>query len=427
MSTRPTPESGLRVDRIGCVREAVTGEIPADPNWEYHSDNYRTFTPSPDPGAERRDGLGTPYAVAHDVGNESHEITVAYDLQRPLVDQNGDPDDFAADGMQRTAGNEIPNTHAILTREDRGTPNPDDPADVSGARKYWVVKGAYPDPTIEGDPENGAPIPVEITYMAEKSRFYEILQMAAAELLAVRTTNANDTTQTLTVEGEDDTGTYTSEAIALDGDTLVSSSTSFQSIDAAELDVHTEGDVLVFINSGDATTPGEGSELVPGGIKGWDHYSADGQELEGDLGVPALENGSHGTEIGTSFEHFHGDTVERGGESLALDINNGTFEVDNGYEQTSREDSVRYRITEGNAEPTMTYEAIGDSLSHIQEGLTAAEADVVWEMAKTDLTLGSASAMTVPESGRESDQGAASITVEFEGTGADAVQMVNTV
>lgn len=425
MSARDTPESGLRVDRVGVIRETVTGEIPSDPNWQYHSDEYMTFNWAPDPGAERRDGLGTPYATGHDTGNEGHEVTVAYRLQRPLVDANGDPDDFSTDGLIRNADNEIPNTHAMLAREDRVTPNPDDPANTAGARTYTVVKGAYPDPSYEGDPENGEPIPVEITYVAEKVRSYEILQPDTATLLVVSSSDAGDTTQSVTIEGEDETGAFTSETVALDGDTLQSTSTTFQSIDAFELDAETDGNVTVSINTGDGTAPAEGSQL--GEIKGALHYAADDDPLEGDLGVPAVGAGSHPTDIGTSFEHFLGDTVTRGGAELAIDLNNITLEVDNGYNQTPRHDSVRYRVTEGNSSPTLTADVIGRSHRHIEEALTAAPADILWQLSKTDVTLANAAPTSAPERGRESDEAAATFGVEFEPEGDNAVQLTNTV
>lgn len=425
MSTRQTPESGLRVDRIGVIKEATTGQIPTDPAWEYHSDNYLNFNWAPSPDPEPRETLGSPDPDDHDVGNQEHELTVAYHQQRPVVDTSGNPDGYLADALMRDSSNRIPNTHAMLARESRPV-SPDDPSDVDGARTFTVMKGGYPNASLEGDPETGAPIPTELTYMAEKVRSYELLQPATSTLFAIESTSPEDTTQTLTIEDE---GAATTDTVTLDGTNLVSTTQSFDNWDAGELDAETEGDVIVSINSGTETSPTKGTELTGSPIRGSLYYSNDDQPLEGDLGVPALGAGSHATELGTNFEHFLGDSVQRNAEDIAFDLNNVTFEVDNNFDPTPREDSTRYRITAGNRGITLTSDVVGHRATHahIMDSLGSVGTDLVWTLSKTEITVNGATVTGAPERTRESDQAAAQPSVEFAGQGDPAISFTNVV
>lgn len=423
MSTRQTPESGLRVDRIGVIKETTTGSIPADPAWEYHSDNYLTSNWAPSPDPERRDTLGSPDPDDHDVGNQEHELTVAYHQQRPVVDTSGNPDGYLADATMRDSANRIPNTHAMLAREFRPV-SPDDPSDVDGARTFTVMKGGYPNASLEGDPETGAPIPTELTYTAEKIRSYEVLQPTSSTLLTVKSTSANDTSQTITFEDE---GASTTGSVALNGQTVESTTASFADLDGAELDAETEGDVIISINDGTETSPTEGSTLLT--IRGGLYYSNDDQPLEGDLGVPVLGAGSHPTELGTNFEHFLGDSVQRNAEDIAFDLNNVTFETDNNYDSTPREDSTRYRITAGNRDITLSSDVVGHRATHahIMDSLGSVGTNLVWTLSKTEITVNGATVTDAPERTRESDQAAAQPSVEFSGQGDPAISFTNVV
>lgn len=421
MSTRETPESGLRFDRIEVIKETNTGEIQADPSWEYHSDNYLNFAWAPSPDAQPREVLGTPDPEDHDVGNQEHELTVAYHQQRSIVDSNGDPDGYIGDALLRDSDNRIVDTHAMVARESR--PNdPNDPTSVAGARTFTVMKGGYPDVSMEGDPENGEPIPTELTYLAEKIRSYQILQPDASTELVAKSSDSADTSQTLSIESED---ASTTGSISLNGTTLVSTTETFDDVDAAELDSEAEGDITLSINSGTSASPSEGSTIMT--IRGSKHYSNDNQTLEGDLGVPVLGSGSHASSIGTTFEHFLGDTVQRNSENLALDLNNAVLEVDNNLDTTSREDSTRYRITAGNRGITMTTDLIGHEASHkhLTDALDTNSANLVWTLSKSEITINGATVTGPPERTRESDQAAAQIGVEFSGQGDPAISISN--
>lgn len=421
-SERMEPESGLRSDRVEWLREDTTGEIPADPDWSLYSDVMNQFTWSPDPGTGRQDGLGTPYAHDHFSGMEEQELTIAYDLQRPVVDAAGDPDDASYDAVIRAATGFLPYTHAVVERETRGS-SLDEADDVSGARVYTVAKGGHPDVTYEGDPEEGQPIPVELTYQFEKIRSYEFKQPDVSSLIAVDSTDADDTTVDVTIENEDGSQ---SETVTLSGTTPVSTSAEFEDIDAVELSEETMGDVTVYINDGTATEPTLGTVLTDPSIRGAMYYSDDEQPLEGDLGVPAIGAGSHATEIGTTFEHFLGDRVERpAGTSLAPDINNFTVETDNGFDMTARHDTQRPRVSEGNVELTISADVIGERSSHtdIMDALGTEGLDLEWELSHTQFTFYNATYIDPGERGRESDDAAVQRSVELEPSGDPAVEV----
>lgn len=422
MSIRETPESGLRIDRVEVLRESTTGVTDTDPAWEFYSDNVINFTWSPSPGAERRDGLGTPDAVDHDVGNQEHELTIAYHLQRGLVDGSGNPDGFGGDAILRDENNQIHNTHSLVAREVRGQ-SPDDPSGVDGARTYTVMMGGYPEiSSMEGDPENGAPIPIELTYMAEKIRSYEILQPSSSTLLTVSSSDSGDTTQTVTFENE---GAGTTDTVSLNGTTEESTTSSFDDIDSISVSPETVGDVTVSINDGTETSPTAGTTLMT--IHGGQHYSNDSQSIEGDLGVPPLGSGSHASAVGTDYEHFIGDSVQRNSEDIAFDLNNVTMEVTQNYDLTTREDSTRYRISEGNRDVMLTATVVGDraSHSHIMDSLASIGTDLTWTLSGTDITINEATVTGAPERTRESDQAAAQPEVEFSGQGDPAISLTD--
>lgn len=416
MSTSPTPESGLRTGRIWVLREAVTGEIPTDPSWEHHSDNYLEVTWSPDAGVERQDGLGTPDPRGFFAGNEEHEMTVSYDLQRPLLQG----EDYAADAFLRDADNSMLNTHAMVVRDDRVASGPDDPTGTQGARQYLVAKGGYPEGSIEGDPSEGTPIPVELTYLFEKVRSYVIYQPDAATAITVESTNPDDVGLSVTIEDE---GAATQETISLteetdaDGNFVAANATTtatFGDIDAVEAESEPMGNLDVRLDGGATITT----------IYGAYEYSDDDQPLEGDLGVPALGAGSAASEIGTSYENFHGDSVQRpAGEDFVFDLNNLTVEVENNFDSTPRNDSTRHRITAGNRSTTWEADVIGEHESHdlIMGMLRTVGADLEWSLSNSTIVGPAATVTDSPERTRESEQAAAEMGVTLESNGLNLV------
>jgi len=77
MTQATNPESGLRNHRVEFVREDSPAETPADPAWNYFSDNLVTaLVWEADAQIESQEGLGTADPVAHFAGPEDHSAEV---------------------------------------------------------------------------------------------------------------------------------------------------------------------------------------------------------------------------------------------------------------------------------------------------------------------------------------------------------------
>lgn len=421
MSTRDIPETGLLTDRVEFIRETTTGQVPTDPAWEYISDNVRSVVWEPAPDATPRHGLGTPDPLSHDVGNEEHEITIEYDLQRPLVDSNGDPDDPMGDAFARNADNIIPNTHSLLIRDDRETSIPSDPSGTAGARMYVVAKGCYANAEPEFDPEEGAPVMGVVNYTAEKVRSYEILQPDSAIELAVQSTDSNDTSQDVTIEDE---GGATSETVTLSGTTAVNTTATFDNVDAIELSAETTGNVELYTY--DTGAGAVQDQLTT--IYGAQEYSLNDQDLEGDLGVPALDAGSRASAINKSYEFYQSANLTRGGSAIDYDVNRITATVENNLEATLRQSSVRSRYNEGNRSIEVEADVIGwgSSDEYITDAMRGASANMKIEMQNSDITFNEAQPVEPGERERGPEDTAIEFSVVFSPQTDPAVSMSNT-
>jgi len=376
-------ESGLRDHRVEFVREDVDANgdpvTPSEPAWERPSDRMYSVEWGPTPGLTADRGLGDTDVAEHDKGPEEHEFTQAYALQRWFVDQNGDPSDLAGDGLLRDADGLLPNTHTIVDRESKGKVAPastvegreNDPAQATSkeTRIYTVVRGGkVGEVTITVDPGDQQPANVEVVHNAEKVRRIQIDQPDAGTTLHVKTTDDVDTTQTLTIEDE---GATSTEDASLNGTTAVTTTASFDNIDALALDAETVGDVEVY--DGDPAVDGELLAVIPGA----DSYDG----IEGDLGVPALGSGSHSSAIGSSFLRTLTDEITLDGSSDHwFDINSKEFSVDNNLGTTNRDDSLRMRITEGVRDTEMSVTTMGETQSYAdaRRALQNVGGDIVW-------------------------------------------------
>lgn len=391
-------ESALHDRRIEFAPETTRGTPPSNPSWELFSDRVQNIDWSPSPTYDVDRAVGTADALDADPGPEDHSLTLAYRLQRWLVDGSGNPQDATGYGMLRDADNQLHNSHTIVDREDRSTGG----SDGGGRRTYTVAVGALiGEVTLEGDPSTENPITPELAYTAEKVRSYEVDQPSSSTLLAVKSTDAADTSQTLTIE---DDGAATSEGVALSGTSLVSTSSNFGSIDAARLDAETEGDVEVYVNTGTATAPSAGSLLMT--IKGKSSYD----DREGDLGVPLLGSSSHASALGTAFERFIGDVINRGGSSISDTLTNLSLTVSNNLATEPQAGTLRRRIDEGVRDVTMSASTIGDGESHdrIVESLISTAADIQWQLTGGNITL--KSAVLDSPGGRQIQVGDAKVT-----------------
>lgn len=413
-----TPESGLRFDRCWFVREDESGQTPANPDWNLYSDRLIETEGDLDPGLERLEALGTPDPVDFGRAVEENEVTITYSLQQPLVDASGEPVDAAYDALMRNEANQIPNTHSMVGRDNNPSPGPNDPDGASGQRRYIVMQGGKCDLAIEPDATEADPVPVELTYIAEKVRSYHIYQPADAGSLVVVSDSANDTAIDVTVESE---GGAESETLALDGDNPVATDASFGDVDAFHLSEAAEGDVTLHVNDGDATNPLVGGELarLDGGIT----YATDEGQLQGDTGVPPLGTGSAPTAIGTPYEDFGGDIFNFpfSGDAPTPDLNDITVEVDNDLDARPRQSSYQPSIEEGNREITIETNVVGERASHdmLRNAYLKRPGDIGWELTNTIFTFPNAVCVEPPAMTRESEDTYAEIDGTWESIGVN--------
>jgi hypothetical protein len=366
-------ESPIREQRLHFARESERGVFPTDPEFLKYSDNIPSFTWSPTVGVEVRRGIGSPDISAFHKGVEEHEVTVEYDLQRFVVDSQGDPNDAAGDGVIRNANNALPNAHTIVKREDIFNINAGDTIDAreggSGStrdtRLYVVVVGARIG-TVElaGDPGSDQPVVVSLTYTAEKGREYQIDQpQSDAETLEVVSTSDNDTGE-VTVESDDGT----SGTITLNGTTPVSVPTDRGTIDAVEVEFENEGDVEV-----NEVSSGETLAVIRG-TNAYDHDTSD-------EGIPTLGSGSREDVIGSNYETIIGDQVERpAGETLAAEINSVTMTIENNLGTRERVTTPRMGINAGDRDVSIDATIVGasESVQKADEAFRNQGNDVVW-------------------------------------------------
>lgn len=382
-------ESALHDRRIEFVPETTRGEPPSNPSWELFSDRLQNIDWSPSPTYDVDRAVGTADALDADAGPEDHSLALAYRLQRWLVDGSGNPQDAAAYGLLRDADNQLHNSHTIVDREDRSTGG----ADGGGRRTYTVAVGALiGEVTLEGDPSTGNPITPELAYTAEKVRSYEIDQPADGTTITVVSTDGNDS---MDVTIEDD-GAATSETLTLNGTTEVTGTSSFTSIDAVRLASEAAGDVQIKDDAGNVLME----------IKGKNSYD----DREGDLGIPLLGSGSHASALGTAFERFIGDVINRGGSSIADTLTSLALTASNNLETEPQVGTLRRRIDEGGRDVTMSASTVGDGESHdrIVESLISTAADIQWQLTGGNITL--KSAILDSPGGRQIQVGDAKVT-----------------
>jgi len=356
-------DGGFRNHRVEFVRESSTGDVPADPEWNLYSDNLDTaLVVSSDAQIEAQRGVGDVNVQDFFAGPEDHTASIDYHLQDFFADGSGNAVDAAGDAIIRDGEGDI-TTHSVV---DRYTAS-------DGTRVYRVLRGGFPNiGDISGDPSSGLPIMVSLDYEAKKVRSYKAVQPDAGTTLEVASTDAGDTTQTLTIEDE---GAATTKDVSLNGTTAVTTTSTFSDIDAFELDAETQGDVTI--------TDGAGTTFVT--IRGSDYYDG----VEGDLGVPALGAGSHATEKGTSYERFLDDDITRNGTSIGVEIRSASASVSNNYDKTAVAGTKCQAIHEGAQDGEVSATIAGEFEEHssMEEHLAAVKADIVWTFSGGTLTF----------------------------------------
>lgn len=370
------PEGGLRNHRTEFVRETTFGTTPTDPSFLKYSTTVTNFAWQSDSINEPRRGLGS--ADPHEFlkGPETHEITVTYDMVKWLTDGSGNAEDAAYDGITRDADQLLPNSHTIVDREDKQSI--DTNQTVSGnasydTRIYTVAKGAYIDEVaLTGDPSDSQPVTVELTYLAQKARSYQIDQPDSTTYIGFKSDDTNDTSQTITIE--DDSGA--TEDVTLDGTNLVSTTSQYDSIDGLELSAETDGDITTVINTGDDASPTEGDALAV--FSGKTTYNG----VEGDLGVTPVGSGSHESLSDPAAEVFIGDTIDQAGSPFPYEIPSATFTVENNVNEQERSSGYGMALHPGNREISMEATMFGESMTHgnLVDHLTNTAKNITWTL-----------------------------------------------
>lgn len=395
-------ESGIRDGRAEFVRETTEGQTPSNPAWLRFSDAYQTITPEPSANIAQRRRVGAVDVQSFNFGAEDHTLTIEYDLQRAI--DSGSTNDASRDGIARASDGTLPNTHSFLERAELGgTGNLG-----GGVRGYTVGRGGKIDTvTLSGEAGDGNPVTVSLDYMFAKMRFHVIHQPSSGVSITVSSSDANDTMD-ITIE---DDGASTTETLTLNGTTAVTGTATFSSIDAIELASRPVGDITVEDGSGNTIAV----------LRGSAHYS----DREGDLGVPLLGSGSHESALGTSYEIFLGDTIERPagttGEFLDANTRINSFEVtvNNNLEATAHVGSIAKEISEGPRDIEVSASIFGQkpSFEAAEQHLADTEEDIIWQMTSDDMTVTNAVLTDLGDIGRESEQAILQLDNTFTGRG----------
>jgi hypothetical protein len=212
---------------------------------------------------------------------------------------------------------------------------------------------------------------------------------------------ANNGTFSVDVTIEDDGGT-TAETVTVPGGGSVTTTASFGDIDAVELDTDTDGDVVV--------SDGGGTVFLT--IKGSDRYPAG----EGDLGVPALGNGSHASALNSDFIRFLDDSLSIPNTEDDLEIISGEMSVETGIEANARVGSARQDIYSSSFVYNVTATLAGTRVSVDQTTnyLTEQTGTIEWLAQEGSITFNNVFIQSPGTYTREAENGKLQFDNEFE-------------
>lgn len=404
-----THQAGVRPYRLEWVAETAEGVTPEDPDYNLYSDNV-TSAPGwePDANTTRQNAAGEVTAQGFFNGSETHDVTYTYSLQQWYVDGSDETLDAGGDFLQAASDNSLQATHSIVGRSVQA----DGGAADAGRRIYTVVKGAHPDSlTAPFETEDGSPIEQELAYQAEKVRQYDISQPAESTTLWIQSTDSSDDSQDVTIEDE---GSDTSESNGLSGTTAVETTVSYGDIDAIELSAETVGNVEVY--DGD---PGMDGTLLAT-IYGSDHYPAD----EGDLGVPALDSGSHASALDSEYVRFIDDTLSIPNVESDVEIISGEMSVETGLGDNSKSGSARRNIHAAEWTYTITATLAGSKVSvdQFNNYLGEVTGEIVWTAGEGSITFNDCFIQSPGEYTKESGNGKMQFDNEWQ---AQSVEVSN--
>jgi len=166
----------------------------------------------------------------------------------------------------------------------------------------------------------------------------------------------------------EDEGASTAETntVSPGGGTATTTAT-FGDIDVVELSTDVDGSVTV--EDGSANT------LVT--IQGSDSYPAD----EGDVGIPALESGSHASAIGNDYRLSIDDSITVPNAPTDLEIISSSLEVDTGLDDNSKFGTAKRNIHPTEWSYTWTASLAAPSIGHDRtlNYLTETSGTITWQ------------------------------------------------
>ncbi|WP_248908156.1 hypothetical protein [Halocatena marina] len=294
-------------------------QTTTDPEWRLYSSVVNTTEPSPEKDFGLRRGLGHDNPHDKNQAQETHELTVEYELERFPHDAGGNSVDPIGDAAARTADNELQYTHSFLqiTQKDqiltRNTvhrkwfdrpdidptshPSGSDPgAESRDTRKYIYGRGGRPEEAVLGiDASDNALCVVECPYQFQMVRPYQWDQPING-FLHVVSTDPSDTDLSVELENVDASETASVTTDAADATTAVASSSELSSLGTIWVPDEHVGSILVYDDDGSgAGSAGEPAQLL-GVVKGTSLYDG----IDYDSGTPPLGSGSF--DDGTSLE-----------------------------------------------------------------------------------------------------------------------------
>lgn len=432
MAQVTNPESGLRNHRVEFVRESNLGQRLENPEFGKYSTSISEISWTSDATLEPRRGIGTADPIEHLRGPETHEVELVYDMVKFPVDESGDPNDASYDAIPRDSDNKVANSHTYVNRESKSRVSAESTLSGETARPthtYTVARGGLVDEgSIIGDPSDSQPVTVELSYIFQKARSFQIDQPTSDEgpaSLCVKSTVSDDAGIDVTIEDESASATETltlGGSSGSDATTLQATTGSFSSVDAFYLSGETQGDVTLHINSGTESTPQEGDVISR--IYGIETYRG----IEGDLGVPALgDSGSREDISGQSVINFLGDTITWNDEPFPHEIQSMTITAENNVEEVERSQSFAMGVFGANRTLTAEATMYGETATHtlLVDHLTNATQDLTWEMKEGEITLENTSLTEPGERAVESEEAIMTTDNTYTATGMTITHQSN--
>lgn len=366
-------------------------QTPADPTFNLYSNVVNSDEVEPSAEYDNRLGLGNYVPVEKHRQQETHEITVAYDLQRFPVDGSGNPQDAYADVALRDVDNRVESTHTFLEVEKKAEimaestwhyryfdelgnahPSGEDPgATVKPTRTEHYGRGCIAEEaTMELAPEDASVINCELQYTGHKFRRYQIDQPASDETIAVKSTDAGDTGATVDIETTDGSTTESLTLDSSDATVLVTSSETYGSL-RVSLPAELTGDLEVYTYDSTNTTAKQLLTVIRG---------ADARDgIEGDLGVPLVGGGSFGD--GSSLNDgipALGSDLSWNGNDAAENVTSTTITVENEIENNATDSGLVQDLRVGSQTINLESTVFGEveSQQMYAEHLLGREADL---------------------------------------------------